>query len=233
MSKNLHAWDLTPTEAIALQKKLASEVRVEVPLPPNIRYIAGVDVSYAQKTDFLVAGAVVLDAETLEPLEQAWVSGHSHMPYIPGLLSFREIPPLLRVIAKLKLQPDLFVCDGHGIAHFRRLGVASHLGLWLDKPVIGSAKKALIRSPLPGDTRGDTADIYHRGELVGRSLRTRQGVKPVYVSAGHLVSLDEACEWILKLAPKWRLPETTRQADRLVGQVYQQLKLVDFPDAES
>lgn len=233
MPKDLHTWELTPAEAVALQKQLATQVKVEVPLSKPIRYVAGVDVSYAQKSDFLVAGAVVLDAMTLEPLEQAWVSGHSKMEYIPGLLSFREIPPLLQVIAKLKLQPDLFVCDGHGIAHFRRLGVASHLGIWLDKPVIGCAKKPLLRSPQPENQRGSTADVYLRGELVGRSLRTRVGIKPVYVSAGHLVSLETACEWILKLAPKWRLPETTRQADHLVGEIHKQLKAVGLPETES
>ncbi|PKL77529.1 MAG: endonuclease V [Candidatus Melainabacteria bacterium HGW-Melainabacteria-1] len=214
----LHAWNLDFSEAAKLQRELASRLLIQDYLGP-VRTVAGVDVSYAHDSDRLVAGAVVLDAESLQVLERASFSGTSLIPYQPGFLSFREIPPLLEVLAQLTLTPDLIVCDGQGIAHPRRMGVAAHLGLWVQLPTIGCAKSPLIRSPEPGPLRGDRAEVRHHGELVGYSLRTRTGYKPVYVSPGHLSNLDQACEWVLRLAPKWRLPETTRQADKMVGEL--------------
>ena len=213
----LHEWNLGFEQAAQVQRELASRLIIADRLGP-IRRIAGVDVSYAQDSNRLVAGAVVLDAETLQPLERASLAGTTDVPYLPGFLSFREIPPLLEVLAQLSAPPDLIVCDGQGIAHPRRMGVAAHLGLWVQIPTIGCAKSPLIRSPLPGPERGARAEVRHRGQLVGYALRTRSGYKPVYVSPGHLISLDTACEWVLKLAPKWRLPETTRLADKMVGE---------------
>lgn len=223
----LHAWNLSFEEATVVQRQLASRLILEDRLGP-VRRVAGVDVSYAIDSDRLVAGAVVLDAETLEPLERASLVGVTTMPYLPGFLSFREIPPLLEVLQQLSQPPDLIVCDGQGIAHPRRMGVAAHLGLWVNIPTIGCAKSPLIRSPQPGPERGERAEVRHRRELVGYALRTRTNVKPVYVSPGHLISLETACDWVLHLAPKWRLPETTRQADSMVGELMRAAKAQDL-----
>lgn len=217
-AEKLHAWNVDFREASRLQKEFASRLIIEDRLGP-IKHVVGVDVSYAVDSDRLVAGAVVLDAETLEVLEKASLVGATDIPYLPGFLSFREIPPLLEVLSQLSLKPDLIVCDGQGIAHPRRMGVAAHLGLWVQIPTLGCAKSPLIYSPLPGPKRGDRAAVMDKGELVGYALRTRDKVKPVYVSPGHLISLETACDWVLKLAPKWRLPETTRQADHMVGEL--------------
>lgn len=216
--KELHSWDIELKQAAPLQRALAQQLEFR-PLEGPIRRVAGVDVSYALNSTLLVAGVMVLDAETLELLEEATLVGHTDVPYVPGFLSFREVPSLLKVLAQLKIPPDLIVCDGQGIAHPRRLGVASHLGLWTQIPTIGCAKSALIPSPIPGPERGDRAEIIHRGERVGYTLRTRNQVKPVFVSPGHLITQEEACDWVLKLAPKWRLPETTRRADKRVGEI--------------
>lgn len=221
--KALHDWNITWESAAQIQRELVSQLIHRAPTT-SIRRVAGVDVSYAQDSDLLVAGVVVLDADSLEPLEKHFISGKSQVPYLPGFLSFRELPPLLDVLEQLSSPPDLIVCDGQGIAHPRRMGVAAHLGLWVNIPTIGCAKSPLIRSPQPGPTRGERAEIKLKGEVVGYSLRTRDRVKPVYVSPGHLMSLESACQWVLKLAPKWRLPETTRQADQLVGQEMRKLK---------
>lgn len=223
MKTGLHEWDIDLTRAAPLQRHLAQQLIFQ-PLQTPIRRVAGVDVSYAQDSDLLVAGVMVLDAETLNVLEEATWVGQTAIPYVPGFLSFREVPALLEALKQLKIQPDLIVCDGQGIAHPRRLGVASHLGLWTQIPSIGCAKSPLIRCPMPGPERGDRAAILHRGDQVGYTLRTRTGVKPVYVSPGHLITQDESCEWVLKLAPKWRLPETTRQADRRVGELMKEVK---------
>lgn len=223
----LHAWNLSFEEATVVQRQLASRLILEDRLGP-VRRVAGVDVSYAIDSDRLVAGAVVLDAETLEPLERASLVGVTTTPYLPGFLSFREIPPLLEVLQQLSQPPDLIVCDGQGIAHPRRMGVAAHLGLWVNIPTIGCAKSPLIRSPQPGPERGERAEVRHRRELVGYALRTRTNIKPVYVSPGHLISLETACDWVLRLAPKWRLPETTRQADSMVGELMRAAKAQDL-----
>lgn len=220
----LHKWNIDFASATQIQKELASRLIIEDRLGP-VRRVAGVDVSYAQDSNKYVAGAVVLDAETLEVLERGSFSGTTDIPYMPGFLSFREIPGLLEVLANLSQPPDLIVCDGQGIAHPRRMGVASHLGLWVQIPTIGCAKSPLVYSPNPGPNRGDRAEVHNRGELVGYTLRTRNNVKPVYVSPGHLVGFETACEWVLKLAPKWRLPETTRQADQMVGEIMRASKL--------
>lgn len=216
--EHLHDWDVSFEEASRIQRRLASRLIIADRLGP-VKRVAGVDVSYSHDSNRLVAGVVVLDAESLEPVERASLVGESRIEYLPGFLSFREIPPLLEVLQQLSAPPDLIVCDGQGIAHPRRMGVAAHLGLWVDIPTIGCAKSPLVHSPEPGPLRGDRAEVRHRGERVGYALRTRPKVKPVYVSPGHLVGFDTACDWVLKLAPKWRLPETTRQADRMVGEL--------------
>ncbi|HMP01961.1 MAG TPA: endonuclease V, partial [Gemmatales bacterium] len=149
--------------------------------------------------------------------QQTW-QGEAGFPYIPGLLSFREAPALLAAIARLSCQPDLFVVDGQGLAHPRRLGLACHLGLWLGRPIFGCAKSLLVGRPdRLAERRGATAPLRDRGEIVGMAVRTRRGVKPVYVSPGHLIDLPSAVAWSLALAPRWRLTEPIRQAHDLVN----------------
>ncbi|MEJ8303237.1 deoxyribonuclease V [Saccharibacillus sacchari] len=212
-----HAWDLSEQEAITLQQEWAGKVSLETPERFAVRRVAGVDVAYDKNDDRLIAAVVVLDADTLEVTETASASGKPSFPYIPGLFSFRELPPVLEAFERLEAMPDLIVCDGQGVAHPRRFGLASHLGLLLDTPTIGCGKTRLIGEyEEPGDERGSTSLLLDRGETIGYCLRTQNGVKPVYVSAGHRISQEDACHWILKLAPRYRLPETTRQADQWV-----------------
>ncbi|OWA33320.1 endonuclease V [Saccharibacillus sp. O16] len=212
-----HPWTLSEEEAITLQKELAARVRLTDPESLHIRYAAGVDVAYDTDDDRLVAAVVILDAHSLEVVETASAVGRPSFPYIPGLFSFREIPPVLQAFEKLEIVPDLIVCDGQGIAHPRRFGLASHLGMLLDTPSIGCGKTRLIGEyEEPASIRGSSSQLIDQGEVVGHVLRTQDQVKPVFVSPGHLVSLETACAWVLKLAPRYRLPETTRQADQQV-----------------
>ncbi len=201
-------------EAVAEQDRLRPLAEPDGPAPTPLRLIAGLDVAYPVDGS-LVAGAVtVLDADTLEPVETATALRPVDFPYIPGLLAFREIPALLDALAELRHVPDVLVCDGYGLAHPRRFGLASHLGVLTGLPTFGVAKTAFIgEHDAPGPERGDRADLRDGGEVIGRVLRTRSGIKPVFVSAGHRIGLDAATGLTLRLTPRYRLPETTRQAD--------------------
>lgn len=206
----------TPDEAVALQLRLRDQVRVDLPLVRPPRLIGGVDVAYDDVGGELVAGAVVvLDATTWEVVERVTAVGRSAFPYVPGLLAFRELPTLLAAWEQLAAKPDVVVCDGYGVAHPRRFGLACHFGLLTATPAFGVGKTAFIGEHAEvGELRGASADLIDSGEVIGRALRTRTGVKPVYVSPGHLIDLDGACELTLRLTPRFRLPETTRLADR-------------------
>lgn len=212
-----HPWNLSGKEAVQLQREWADKVISDNCLD-DVKLVAGTDVSYQKQGDRLVAAVVILDAQTLEVVETATVVDEAQFPYVPGLFSFRELPPLVKAFEKLQHRPDLVVCDGQGIAHPRRFGLASHLGVMFDIPTIGCGKTRLCGEEVePLDERGAKAKLMHKDEHIGYILRTRKNVKPVYVSLGHKVSAETACEWVLKLAPKYRLPETTRVADKLVG----------------
>jgi deoxyribonuclease V len=214
-----HSFDLTIPEARALQEKLRSRVR-EAELPRRLRRVAGADVSYDRGSPVLFAAVVVLDPETLEVIESAGVESRARFPYVPGYLSFREIPPLLEAFAKLAEPPDLVVADGQGRAHPRRFGLASHLGVLLDLPTIGCAKTRLVgEHRTPGARRGACAQLRDRGEVIGTVLRTQAGVKPIYVSVGHRVTLAGARRWVLALAPRHRLPEPIRAAHAEVNRL--------------
>jgi deoxyribonuclease V len=205
-------------QAVELQERLASSVITRDLLAKDARLVAGVDVAYATGTNRVFSAVAVFDAATLSLIETATAHAQTHFPYIPGLFSFREIPAVMAAMENLKCTPDLLICDGHGVAHPRRFGLASHLGVLYDVPAIGCAKTRLIgQAGDPGRERGDRADLMDRGEVVGAVLRTQRNVKPVYVSAGHRISLDTACEWILRLSPRFRLPEPIRAADHAVG----------------
>ncbi len=213
-----HAWSMDEAAAARLQEELAGRVVVEDRLPGVVSRVAGVDVAYDTNSDRLIAAAVVLDATTLEPLETATTRAAATFPYVPGLFSFRELPPLCEALEKLALKPDLIVCDGQGIAHPRRFGLACHLGVLYDLPTIGCGKTRLLGEfAEPGPCRGDAADLVDHGEVIGRVLRTQDGVRPVFVSAGHRLSLETACDWVLRLARRFRLPETTRHANQCVN----------------
>ncbi len=211
-----HPWDINETEALKLQQELAAKV-VKIDQMHEIKLVAGVDVAYLKGSDKLVAAVVILDAETLEVVETSMVEDKEQFPYIPGLFSFRELPPLVKAFAKLHNTPDLVVCDGQGYAHPRRFGLACHLGVIFDIPTIGCGKTRLLgEHKQPDATRGATTPLVDHDEVVGSVLRTQTGINPIYVSIGHRISLATACDWVLKLSPKYRLPETTRQADRVV-----------------
>lgn len=211
-----HAWDLSEAEALALQQQLASRVIKDDQLG-NVQLVAGVDVAYDKNSDRLFAAVVILDAQTLQIVETASAEDVTRFPYTPGLFSFRELPPIANALAKLHQTPDLIVCDGQGIAHPRRFGLACHLGILYDTATIGCAKTRLIgQADTPDTKRGSYAPLLDNNEVIAAVLRTQDNVKPVYVSIGHRISLKTACEWVLKLSPKYRLPETTRQADQAV-----------------
>lgn len=203
-------------QAIALQQELAKQVIRTDELPSPIRTIAGVDVGYEKDGDRLVAVVAVLDANTMEVMETETYSGISSFPYIPGLFSFRELPPVLKALEKLKTQPDLIICDGQGIAHPQRLGLASHLGVVTGKPVIGCAKTRLVGNYVePGNERGAFSELLDGDEVIGRVLRTQEGIKPLFVSVGNKISIETASAWVLKACKQYRLPEPIRVADQL------------------
>jgi deoxyribonuclease V len=209
----LHDWPETPREAVALQRLLAPRVEVVDRLPRPLRRVAGVDVSYRKSGDLFHAAVVVLAFPDLTPLEEAAASDRVAFPYVPGLLSFRELPVLLDAFRQLTIVPDAILVDGQGIAHPRRFGLASHLGLWLDLPTVGCAKSRLCGEHLPpGSRRGDRVPLWLEGEEVGAVLTTRDGVKPLYVSPGHKIDVEAAVRLVLACGGGYRLPEPTRLA---------------------
>ncbi|MFE7563971.1 endonuclease V [Kitasatospora sp. NPDC057500] len=217
-------WPTTEAQALAEQERLRPLVRAAGAIGTTAgpdgddRLIAGVDVAYDDARDLVVAAAVVLDRATLAVVEEATATGRVAFPYIPGLLAFRELPAVLDALAALTHRPGTVVCDGYGLAHPRRLGLASHLGVLTGLRTLGVAKTPFTFDHRePGPARGDTAPLTDpaTGEEVGRALRTRPGVKPVFVSVGHRIGLAEAVEATIRLTPRYRLPETTRHADSL------------------
>jgi deoxyribonuclease V len=218
-SEKLQRWSLSYKAAVALQKRLAANVSLRSAVG-RLRHIAGVDVSYAVKPDAMYAGAVVLDARDLSVVERRGAVRKTRFPYIPGLLSFRETPAILAAMKKLKTRPDCIIVDGQGIAHPRRFGIASHLGVILDIPTIGCAKSLLVGGHGPvGEARGSWAALRFERRVIGRALRTRDAVKPVFVSPGHKVSFSRAAEIVLRCCTRYRLPEPTRLAHQYVNEL--------------
>jgi len=214
--------DTDPERLRALQKELASQV-VRTDAFERISTIAGVDVAYSSGDYLHVAAAVALDAATLEPIETTTALVENDFPYIPGLFSFRELPPILAALQKLTNWPDLIICDGHGIAHPQRFGLASHLGIEVDTPTIGCAKTRLIGEfdPVAAE-RGSTSPLFVENECVGHVLRTQSDIKPLFISLGHRISLATSCDWVLHAAQSYRQPETTRLADQEVRKILKQ-----------
>ena len=218
--QRLHEWDLTPAEAIALQKELAPHV-VTIGDLGDVHLVAAADVAFVDRQwprqpTRGRAAAVLMRYPELDIIEQCVVEGDVTFPYVPGLLSFREIPLLTRALERIEGAPDLLLVDGQGHAHPRRLGIASHVGLLAGIPTIGCAKSRLCGEHVePGPARGSTAELRDGGEVIGTVLRTRDGVKPLYISVGHMISLESAAAWVLRLATRVRLPEPIRVADAL------------------
>ncbi|GIH09546.1 endonuclease V [Rhizocola hellebori] len=201
-------------EAVAVQLRLRERVVTDAPLGRAPRLVAGVDVAYAEGSDLVAGAVVVLELDTLAVVETVTAIGVAGFPYVPGLLAFREIPVLEEALSKLTVTPDLLVCDGYGIAHPRRFGLASHLGVVTGIAAFGVGKTAFIGTHgQVGADRGSWAPLVDGDEIVGRVLRTQKNVKPVFVSPGHLIDVEGSAEITLRLSPKYRLPETTRHAD--------------------
>ena len=236
---HLHAWDVTPAEAIALQQSLRDQVRIE-PLPEPPSTIAGCDISFERDSEVIYAGVVVLRLPELAEVDRAVVVTRTRFPYIPGLLSFRETPPLLEAWAQLRVHPDVVMLDGQGLAHPRRFGIACHFGLLTETPSIGCAKSILVGNHGALDeAAGSWVPLVHRGETVGAAVRTKARVAPVYVSIGHRIDLTQAVDLTLRCIQmthpsgpspalfaagasghaRYRIPEPTRLAHLLVNAV--------------
>lgn len=219
--KKLHPWDVTPEEAVKIQKALARLV-VKDGKPDRLRYIAGIDVSMNRFDRFGYAAVVVFSYPELEVVEVASSKREIPFPYIPGLLSFRETPIIAEALEKLKTEPDVIFLDGQGIAHPRRFGIASHIGVLLDKPTIGVAKTRLVGEyEEPPSEKGAWSPLKDKGEVIGAVLRTKNRVKPVFVSTGHRISLEEAVKLTLSVARGYRIPEPTRIAHITVNRIRQ------------
>jgi deoxyribonuclease V len=215
--KQLHSWDMSPGEAVALQKELRDRVIVE-PLHRKIETIAGADISFNKYSPTLYAGIVVLNVQTLEVIEEVGVVTQVTFPYLPGLLSFRETPPLLEAWSKLKSEPDAVMIDGHGLAHPRRFGIACHVGLLVDRPTLGCGKSVLVgKYQEPPPERGSWTPMLDKGEVVGAALRTKSKVSPIYVTVGHRIDLESAIALTLQCDGGYRQPEPTRRAHLLVN----------------
>jgi len=215
----LHPWNLSAKDAVALQKELAPQVEI-APLERAPKTIAGADLSFDKGSDEVWAGIVVLSFPDLEIIEERGLQTRAPFPYVPGLLSFREAPAVLEVWEQLENKPDVLVLDGQGLAHPRRFGLACHLGLWLDIPTYGSAKTLFVGEfeDLGGE-RGAVADLVHRGEVVGAAVRTKRNTTPVYVSVGNKMTLDNAVEMTLRCDGGYRVPEPTRRAHLFVNRL--------------
>jgi deoxyribonuclease V len=214
--KNLHDWNVTVKKAIELQKSLAGQMLVRR-FNKKLKTIGGLDCAFTDDKKNIIACVIVLSTKSFEIIETSYVVQAVNFPYIPGLLSFREAPACLAAIEKLSVTPDCFIVDGQGIAHPRRLGIASHLGLFLDVPIIGCAKSRLIgdfKQPL--SKKGSTSPLMDKGETIGSVVRTRNNVKPVFVSVGNKCRLCDAVRIVLDCCVKYRLPEPSRLAHQIV-----------------
>lgn len=212
-----HPWHLTPAEAIALQKALAAQVITRDQFGP-INFVAGVDVGFEAQNTITRAAVAVLSFPSLQLVDYAIARRPTEFPYIPGLLSFREIPAVLDALNQLRQLPEIILCDGQGIAHPRRFGIACHLGVITGLPTIGVGKSRLIgqHEPVP-EGRGQWSALFDKGEVIGAVLRSRSGIHPIYISSGHKISLESAIEIVMRCTPRYKLPETTRWAHRLAS----------------
>lgn len=218
--QSLHPWDVDYRTAVAIQEELRGKLILEDRLPPDVRTVAGADISCTRGDERVYAAVVLLDAGSLNVLEEATYCGRTPFPYIPGLLSFREGPALLQAFGKLRGRPDVILFDGQGIAHPRGFGLAAHMGLILDVPAVGCAKTRLVGSfQEPGARRGQFSPLVHDGRVIGSVLRTKDRVKPVFVSPGHRVGHERAVEIVLRCSRRYRIPDPIRRAHILVNKI--------------
>jgi deoxyribonuclease V len=216
---DLHPWNVTYEEAIKIQNSLKDKVLLKK-IDTEIKYIAGLDVSYARGDQEVWAGVVVLGFPSLVKMEERWSEKKASFPYIPGLLSFREIPALIDALRKIVIEPDLIFCDGQGIAHPRGVGIASHLGVLLNKPTIGCAKSRLVGEFNPvGESKGDYVYLRYQDRVIGAVVRTRSRVRPMFISPGYGIILNDCIKFVLETCSTYRIPEPTRQAHLLVNSV--------------
>ena len=217
MKTNLQTrWNVTPREAVRLQQTWRERVETQDRFGP-LQYVAGADLAFDPETNLAFAGVIVYRLPELEEVEHRTARRKLRFPYVPGLLSFRESPVLLAAFSRLRVDPDVILVDGHGRAHPRRFGIACHLGLLLDRPTIGCAKSILVgEAAEPGTQAGSTSSLVDRGEKVGVVLRTRDQVRPIYVTSGHRVSLESAVRIVTQCVDGFRIPKPTREADHWV-----------------
>ncbi|RLB29866.1 MAG: deoxyribonuclease V [Deltaproteobacteria bacterium] len=214
-----HPWNVTYKEAVRIQKCLKDKVILKK-INKRIKYVAGLDVSYAKGSNKMWAGVIVLDFPSLGKTEERWSQKKVSFPYIPGLLSFREIPALIDALRKIEIEPDLIFCDGQGIAHPRGLGLASHLGVLLNKPTIGCAKSLLVgKYNQVREHKGDYVYLRHQNRVIGAVVRTKSKVKPIFISPGYGIMLNDCIKFVLETCLTYRIPEPTRQAHLLVNSV--------------
>ena len=217
--QKLHEWNVKPTRAVELQNEWREKVKIEAP-QSEIQTIAGCDVSFNKFSETIYAGIVVWDLATRKVVEQHGTVTTARFPYIPGLLSFREVPALLEVWEKLEREPDAVMLDGQGIAHPRRFGIGAHFGLLIERPTLGCAKSVLVgKFDDPAPERGSWSPMVHKSETVGAALRTKNKVQPVYISPGHLMDLPTAIDLALKCDGGYRVPEPTRHAHLYVNEL--------------
>lgn len=214
----IHKWNVTPTDAVQIQNDLAQQIVYDRRIDPaTVTTIGGVDVGV--KNNISRAAVVIMSFPDLKVIEVQTAAQPTPFPYVPGLLSFREGPVLVQAFSQLETVPDVFIFDGMGRIHPRRIGIAAHMGLWLDKPTIGCGKSHLLGDyDAPGSEKGSISVLTHRGEQLGVVLRTRTNVKPVYISPGHLIDLESSIDLVLRSTPKYRLPEPVRAAHNTAGE---------------
>lgn len=223
--QKLHEWDVSPSRAVQLQNEWRNKIQLREP-QTEIRTLAGCDISFNKYSETIYAGIVVLEVGTHKVVEQAGVITTARFPYIPGLLSFREVPALLEVWQKLTTEPDAVMLDGQGIAHPRRMGIGAHFGLLVNRPTLGCAKTVLVgKFEMPAPERGQWSPMIYKGDTIGAAVRTKNKVQPVYVSPGHLMDLPTAIDLVLQFDGGYRIPEPTRQAHLQVNQMRLQNKV--------
>lgn len=212
-----HEWVLTTEAAVGIQQQLRQEIVTHDQFGA-VNYVAGIDVGFEDEGATTRAAVAVLRYPDLQLCDQSIARRPTTFPYIPGFLSFREVPAVLDALEQIKTVPDLLLCDGQGIAHPRRFGIACHVGLLTDMPAIGVGKSLLVgKAEDPPDERGAWVPLMHKGDRIGAVLRTRPGTKPLYISSGHRISLESAIAFVMGCTTKYRLPETTRHAHKLAS----------------
>lgn len=218
---HLHRWDVSYREAVAIQEELREKLILhDRYFPQEIRTIGGSDISYSKRNSLFFAAVVILEYPSMNIIEEASIKEHVLFPYVPGLLSFREGPALIKAFERLHTTPDVVILDGQGVSHPRGIGLASHIGLLIDVPTIGCAKKRLVgQYDDVGPQKGDYADLMFNNRIVGAVVRTKEKVKPVFVSAGHKTSTEKAVEIVLSCCRGYRIPEPVRQAHLAVNRM--------------